>query len=477
MRTRTRRVVGIVAVALTLATASACEVPDHLVENWVQRWPAVTSSEGRWFVDHVGRVVLLRGVNEVYKSPPYHPAAEGFGDDDAAFLAERGFNVVRLGVSFMALMPEPGVVDAGYVTAIEGSVQALSRHRIHAILDFHQDGYGPLTHGNGMPAWATLTDGLPNPDVPFPAYYVQNPALQRAFDNFWANREVEGVGLQDHYAHAAGELARRLARYRWVLGYEAMNEPWPGTDWTACATGCPDLEADLLVPFYERFDTAVRAWDADAIVMYEPFVLFNFGHTDTTLPRIGPNGALAPHVYALSPEEDASVIARSVAAGDASGQAVVIGEFGATNDRATLERQAGQLDDGLLSWAFWAYNENMVWNQHQPPGPGNMVESTMAALTRPYPRLTDGTPLELAFDPVTRTMTNRYSTTRPDGSQGDRGLSAYEVPATVFPDGYSVDVVGGRVRSAPCAPVLIVEAAKGGAEVSVTVTPGGDCAA
>ena len=57
--------------------------------------------------------------------------------------------------------------------------------------------------GNGMPAWATLTDGLPNPDAPFPTYYIQNPALQRAFDNFWANKAgPDGVPLQTHYAEA-----------------------------------------------------------------------------------------------------------------------------------------------------------------------------------------------------------------------------------------------------------------------------------
>ena len=41
--------------------------------------------------------------------------------------------------------------------------RVLARERIFTLVDLHQDGYGPLTHGNGFPAWATLTDGLPNP--------------------------------------------------------------------------------------------------------------------------------------------------------------------------------------------------------------------------------------------------------------------------------------------------------------------------
>jgi hypothetical protein len=79
------------------------------------------SSTGRWFTDAHGRVVLLHGFNEVAKSPPFYPAAFGFGDDDAAFLASEGFNALRLGVDFRGLMPEPGAID--------DATSKASRHR------------------------------------------------------------------------------------------------------------------------------------------------------------------------------------------------------------------------------------------------------------------------------------------------------------------------------------------------------------
>jgi hypothetical protein len=66
---------------------------------------APLASSGRWFTDATGRVVMLYGFNEVAKSPPFHPAAFGFGDDDAAFLAGEGFNALRLGVDLRGLMP------------------------------------------------------------------------------------------------------------------------------------------------------------------------------------------------------------------------------------------------------------------------------------------------------------------------------------------------------------------------------------
>ncbi|MEJ7583319.1 MAG: cellulase family glycosylhydrolase [Acidimicrobiales bacterium] len=299
---RLRHLLAIGSVIVAVATAG-CQWPPHRGGGGGLVRPPL-SAEGRWLVDRSGRVVLLRGVNMVQKSPPYHPAGAGFSEDDAAFIARQGFNVVRLGVDWGALMPQPGVIDRGYIDGLARSVRDLKRHRIFVVLDFHQDGYGPLTHGNGFPEWATLTDGLPNPPAVFPLYYVQNPALQRAFDNFWANRAgPDGVGLQDNFALAARAIAKQFAHEPAVVGYEAMNEPWPGTEWIPCLIGCPDLEDRLLVPFYTRFTRAVTGVDRDALVFYEPFVLFNFGQSDTSLPRIGRSGVLAPHVYALTPAD------------------------------------------------------------------------------------------------------------------------------------------------------------------------------
>ena len=65
------------------ARAAASAPPDH---------------SGRWITDASGRVVIVHGINMVYKLAPYDPAAASFGDDDAAFLASIGFDAVRVGV-------------------------------------------------------------------------------------------------------------------------------------------------------------------------------------------------------------------------------------------------------------------------------------------------------------------------------------------------------------------------------------------
>ena len=78
--------------------------------------PAVAADEptqqlrrdGRWLVDDHGRVVLVHGVNAVWKHAPYYPpdVPEGFTAADADWLAAHGFNGVRIGTLWVGVTPE-----------------------------------------------------------------------------------------------------------------------------------------------------------------------------------------------------------------------------------------------------------------------------------------------------------------------------------------------------------------------------------
>jgi len=417
---------------------------------------------------------MVRGMNFVQKWAPNTPAAAGFDDDDAAVLAGNGFNTLRLGVPLEFLMPQPGQIDHDYLESIAGTVRMLGRHGIFVVLDFHQDGYGPATHGNGMPAWATLTDGLPNPDAPFPTYYIQNPALQRAFDNFWANKPgPDGVPLQEHYATAMRVVAQRFVASPNVIGYEAMNEPWPGTDWTSCATGCPDLEQKLLAPFYARMTAAVRSVDQRRPVYVEPFVLFNFGSADTSLPGAGSPNVLATHVYAVDAASNASAMDRTVAAATRDATPALVTEWGDSNDPTFLNQFEDQFDARLLPWLYWSYPGHVVTDSTSPLVAPNLNVTVLTALSRPYPALVNGTPTQLAFDPATSTSTMSFSTTRPDGHPAPSWLkSVVIVPKLRYPTGYTVAVTGADVTSRPCARTLSLRNRPGAAAVSVRITPG-----
>jgi endoglycosylceramidase len=384
---------------------------------------------------------------------------------------------VRLGVVWEFLMPAPGQIDHGYLESIARTVRILGRHGILVLLDFHQDGYGPATHGNGMPPWATLTDGLPNPPDPFPTYYVTNPALQRAFDNFWANRPgPDGVPLQTHYATAMRTVAGRFASSRNVIGYEAMNEPWPGTNWQSCVAGCPDLEQQLLAPFHARMTEAVRRVDRRRPVFVEPFVLFNFGGADTSLPGVGSPNALSTHAYALDAAANAAVMDRSIAAAERDGAPVLVTEWGAVDDPAFLDGFADQFDERRLSWLFWAYNGHVVMDSTRPLVPPNLDLTVRDALTRPYPAIVNGTPTGFTFDGATSRAEFTFSTNRPDGRPAPHWLrSVIVVPEPVYPTGYAVRAVGADVTSHPCARTLTLRNHRRAGNVSVRITPAPDC--
>ena len=211
-----RRALGLALMGLVLAASSAAAAAPT----------TPLGHHGRWITDADGRVVILHGVNMVYKRPPFAPDAVGFGADDAQFLADNGFNTVRLGVIYKGVEPQPRQYDDAYLARIEATQQVLADHGIFSLVDFHQDMYNERFQGEGFPDWAVDDDGLPaQPQLGFPYNYLAQPATIRAFDNFWANKTVRGRGLLDAYAQAWRHTAAGFATAPYVMGYDLMNEP------------------------------------------------------------------------------------------------------------------------------------------------------------------------------------------------------------------------------------------------------------
>ena len=465
-------------LAATMSLLASCAVSPGSDIGALGPIPPLSSS-GRWLTDATGRVVVLHGFNEVAKSPPFYPAAFGFGDDDVAFLEQEGFNAVRLGVEFQGLMPVPGQVDESYIEHLAESVDALARHRLFVLLEFHQDGFGPFFRGNGFPDWMAITDRLPNPpEATFPLFYVQNPALQRAFEHFWANSPGPNrIGLQEYFVQGLERLVRRFSPNPWVLGYELMNEPWPGANWEPCLlpdVGCPELEHALLMPFYQRAAAAARRIAPNQLVFVEPFVLFNFGRSETTLPGFASGTALSFHSYASDVAGEESVLARAVAAAERDQAPVLVTEFGSTLDPVELNRLAGQIESRRLSWLEWAYNESIIEDPLRPAGPDNLrSREAFAALVRPYPMAVAGTPTTIAFDPTTKMFVLTYDTVRPGGGRySARLLTVVSVPERHYPGGYTVRVEGATVVSAACASRLVLRNQPDARTVSLRLTPG-----
>ena len=179
---------GLFACLGTLATVGALVLAATVWVSSAGASPALPLNHARrWITDADGRVVIVHGTNMVYKRLPYYPSAAGFGEEDAAFLQSIGFNAVRLGVMWQALEPEPGVFDEAYVAHFKETIAMLASHGILSQIEMHQGMYSEEFEGVGFPSWAVEDEGKESIHDGFPYNYEFDPALNAAFDNFWAN--------------------------------------------------------------------------------------------------------------------------------------------------------------------------------------------------------------------------------------------------------------------------------------------------
>jgi endoglycosylceramidase len=498
MRIGPSRAAGLVATALLIGalTTDASSTAAPLAAPATTAGPVLPLGHaGTWMTDAGGRVVVLHGLNQVYKVPPYEPSADGFGDDDAAFLAANGFNAMRVGVIWGAVEPQPLSYDDTYLASIAQTVQTLAAHGIVSLLDFHQDLYNEVFQGEGAPAWAVQTGGLPNPQLGFPGNYFANPAAEFAWNALWRNAPgPDGIGLQDHYARTWAHVASFFRGNPGVFGYEVLNEPWPGVVWEPCANpvvGCVLNDAKLRT-FYNRVVPAIRAADSATMVFFEPNTLFSqVIHTDLgNVPDA--NSAFSFHDYCAletvlqkditCSQQDQAIFNNARRYTAIHHIPSLLTEFGATNDLANLAGVLRQADDHRIGWLEWAYTGNdktssspteqaLVFDPSQPPTGSNVNTAKLAVLAAPYPQVIAGTPKSWSFQSGTFRLS--YSTQRADGqgafSPGSQTLVS--VPPVEFPSGYHVTVNGGQVVSALGAPVLTVVAQPGADTVDVTVTP------
>lgn len=452
---------------------------------------------GVWLTNSEGQVVLLHGFNEVYKLAPYEPSASGFSEDDAAFLAANGFNVVRLGVIWAGVEPQPGVYDAAYVDSIRQTVDMLAAHGIYTIIDMHQDLYSASLGGEGAPEWATKTGGLPNRSFGFPGSYYLNPAETAAWDGFWNNAEAaNGIGLEDNYAKAWETVAAAVAGNNSVIGYDIMNEPFPGTSWLPTLLGSPFYATQQLTPMYNQVAAAIRAVDPNTALFVEP-----------ANPAVSEVPAILGLPIQLGTIDDANVVlafhdycagsatssicgwlamqqaSTAHAYGKANNIPVFMDEFGASHLPSDLRAEMNAADRYLMSWSVWAYSgvgdittsgstdgESVVYDPALPPTGDNVNTGNLQVLAGPYPQAVSGTPLKLSN--TNGAFTFNYSTTKADGSGNFTAgsLSTLSMPAVTYPNGYTVTVTGGHVASAANAPTLVIASDTDTGVVQVVVT-------
>ena len=92
-----------------------------------------------------GRTAIFRGLNVVFKEPPYHPDIDtsnvytSFCEEDVAIFNRLGLNAIRLHVSWAAVEPVRGKYELQYLEKIRHIVRMCHAKGIYTLLEFHQD--------------------------------------------------------------------------------------------------------------------------------------------------------------------------------------------------------------------------------------------------------------------------------------------------------------------------------------------------
>ncbi len=192
-------------------------------------------TDGTRLIDSAGRERIFNGVNICDKG--VFNSEKGVREYGmlwekglARKLKEKGFNLVRLGITWDAVEPEKGVYNEEYIEKIISIINECEKNKIYVYLDMHQDLYSGFGDGcgDGAPSWATITDKYKYHKEKFvwAEGYFWGKAVHRAFDNFWNNKN----DIQTEYFKMWKHLASRTGNSDYILGYDVMNEPFPGKD-------------------------------------------------------------------------------------------------------------------------------------------------------------------------------------------------------------------------------------------------------
>lgn len=123
---------------------------------------------------------------------------------------------------------------------------------------------------------------------------------------------------------------------------------------------------------------------------------------------------------------------------------------------ATVSQLVSTVDTQQIGWIY------------DQPNPGNNVD----ALVRPYAAAIAGTPTAYSYDPDSRVFALQYDVSRAGGGVLPAAATTeVTVPASRYPEGYEVQVTGGKVVSRAGAGDVCVRVNPGGTRVAIRVAP------
>jgi|GEM_PF-1082497 len=365
--------------------------------------PLYRVENGR-LLDAQGRVILLRGVNF-----PSGEVAEWTGDKEGAdalaitHIARSGFNAIRLVINWDRIEPEPDAYDTAYLDLVQHHVELAAEAGLYIIIDLHQDMYGMGFGLHGAPYW-TCDEAYYESFEPIEPWFFNyfSDEVSACFDHLWQTPE-----LQAHHWRAAREVALRVAAIERVLGFDPINEPFPGN------ADMYSFDGDYLYPFYEGFAETVGEVMPGRIMFIEPAVTFSMTlATNMPEPITAFTPFFFPHYYNSDVEmnhlwdgDDATDRKAIGAMKDAAiqlGAPFGYGEMG--GDAATsnlddyLESFFSILDEEFAASFLWIYNVGGSGGFSLLDGQGGFNANSWAYL-RGAPSEIAGQPLSFSYNP------------------------------------------------------------------------------
>ena len=213
----------------------------------------LSSPQGGFIYDQYGRVVILHGVNAVYKRPPYELYVDPGKPWDFtpprmrrpwpvwASTSSAGHHLGRASSREPSVPTTPpsarrhpersgqwnqAVADAYLARVARRSTSwpATTSTRCWTCTRTSTAG----VRGEGAPAWAVCTNGLPHQSLPGRwSNTYSSPALDAAVQNFWTN-DVVG-DLQGEYDRSWAAVAASSPTTPGSSGYDPINEPFTRT--------------------------------------------------------------------------------------------------------------------------------------------------------------------------------------------------------------------------------------------------------
>lgn len=372
-------------------------------EEVVQPPPPLYWTDGKNIRNQEGQAILFRGV-AVASGDLANWADETPGADEAVFdhIASSGFNAVRLAINWDRIEPQPDQYDQQYLDLVEKHVRMAAERKLYVVVDMHQDMYGVGFGLHGAPDWscdASNYETFEPVETWFLNYFSEE--VSACFDHFWKDHATH-----EHQQKAAAELAKRLVDVEYLMGFDPINEPFPGT------TQFVPFDTDYLMPFYQEFAQVVGAVLPGRLYFIEPAVTFSAGYT-SALP--GPvtdfQAVFAPHYYNTSVEMDKNwdgdpvAVANAVAGASTVAETLatpwIYGEMGGAMETANLADYLlelfGLLDQHLAGSVMWIYSkgETGFGLIYKPTGDWN---AHAKAYLRPSASLWGGVPVSHSWN-------------------------------------------------------------------------------